>query len=560
VDAGRAADRIFAGIPLPRRGSLVGGINRRMTSPDALHQFAVSSPWEDVVAGDLALRALSGDARRPALHVEGEAITVGDLRDDVSRYVQAFESLGLQPGTTVALLSRNRPEVVTIILANQIAGTVHFGLHPYAGVDDHAAVLADSGAELLIVDDVYAAHAEELRERVSTLRQVIAIGSSTVGEDIRALASTFVPGSLGRPPVDPESPAVIGTTGGTTGRSKVVVMPHRVWTRMTMIQMSEWDLPHEPRFLVCAPLSHSAQAFVLPTLLKGGSLVVLPSFAPQAFLDAVERYQINATMLVPTMIYSLLDHAGFDAADLSSLEILYYGASPISPHRLREGIKRIGPVFFQFYGQMEAPMAVTTLKREDHDPENLARLATCGRPVPWLRVALLDDALEPVALGEPGEICVRGPLVMREYRMRAEETEEALRGGWLHTGDIARADADGFLTIADRKKDMIVTGGFNVYPSEIEEVLASHPAVAQVAVIGVPDPKWGEAVCAVVCVHDGAEVDADELRALVKERKGSVWAPKRVEFVDEIPLSGLGKVDKKALRAPYWAAESRAVG
>jgi fatty-acyl-CoA synthase len=204
-------------------------------------------------------------------------------------------------------------------------------------------------------------------------------------------------------------------------------------------------------------------------------------------------------------------------------------------------------------------MTVTVLRREEHDPHDLGRLASCGRPVPWLEVALLDDDLGPVPLGVPGEICVRGPMVMKEYLNRQSETAEALRGGWLHTGDVARADEAGFLTIVDRKKDMIVSGGFNVYPSEVEAVLTSHPAVAQAAVIGVPDPKWGEAVTAIVVKRPGAVVEAPELRALVKDRKGSVYTPKQVEFVDALPVTGLGKIDKKALRAPYWETAQRAV-
>src|SRR5581483_8226781 len=192
--------------------------------------------------------------------------------------------------------------------------------------------------------------------------------------------------------------------------------------------------------------------------------------------------------------------------------------------------------FFQFYGQAECPMAITALRRHEHDRDDLARLATCGRPVPWLRVALMDDDVQPVEAGQPGEICVQSPMVMRGYWKKPAETEEALKGGWLHTGDVATADADGYLTIVDRKKDMIVTGGFNVFPCEVEDVISTHPAVAQVAVIGVPDEKWGEAVKAVVVVRSGSEVAPTELMELVKTRKGSVYAPKSVDFAESIPV------------------------
>jgi len=256
-------------------------------------------------------------------------------------------------------------------------------------------------------------------------------------------------------------------------------------------------------------------------------------------------------MLVPTMIYALLDHPRFGEFDLSSLETVFYGASAISPARLKEAIERIGPVFMQFYGQAEAPMAVTILRKSEHDVTKPLRLASCGRPVPWINVALLDSNNQPVKDGEPGEICVRGPLVMNGYRDNPALTAEAFAGGWLHSGDVAVRDADGFLRIVDRTKDMIVTGGFNVYPREVEDILAEHPAISQVAVIGVPHEKWGEAVTALVVLREGQQVDAQELIDRVTQRKGSFQAPKKVEFIDSIPQTPVGKPDKKALRALY---------
>jgi fatty-acyl-CoA synthase len=328
---------------------------------------------------------------------------------------------------------------------------------------------------------------------------------------------------------------------------------------MTMIQMAEWQWPDELRFLCCTPLSHAGAAFFVPTLLRGGSLYVLPHFDPERVVDTIAEHRITATMLVPTMIYVLLDHPKTATADLSSLQMLYYGAAAMSPTRLDEGIDRLGQIFFQYYGQAECPMTITVLRTEEHIRGNKERLSTCGRPVPWLDVALLDDDGNEVAEGEPGEICVRGPLVMKEYLNKPEQTAEALKFGWLHTGDVARADDEGFLTIVDRKKDMIVTGGFNVFPREIEDVLSSHPSVSAAAVIGVPDEKWGEAVKAVVVRRPGSDVAADDLISLVKERKGSVSAPKTVDFVDAIPLSPLGKPDKKALRSQYWGGSERMV-
>ena len=245
------------------------------------------------------------------------------------------------------------------------------------------------------------------------------------------------------------------------------------------------------------------------------------------------------------------------------METLFYGASPMSPARLREGIEKWGPIFYQFFGQSEAPMVLANMKKGEHDLEKPERLSSCGRPAPWIHLALLDDDKQPVAAGEPGEICVRGPLVMKGYKDMPEQTGEAMAGGWLHTGDIGRLDEEGFLYIVDRKKDMVVTGGFNVFPREIEDVLSAHDAVAQVVVIGVPDEKWGESVKAVIVLKPGVKgTDAltTELTDLVKQAKGSVQAPKSIDYVEGIPLTAVGKPDKKSVRAQYWDDSQRSVG
>jgi fatty-acyl-CoA synthase len=263
------------------------------------------------------------------------------------------------------------------------------------------------------------------------------------------------------------------------------------------------------------------------------------------------------------MLYYLLDSARAATADMSSMETIFYGASPISPDRLRQGIERWGSIFYQFFGQSEAPMVIANMRRAEHDLDKPRRLSSCGRPSPWVHLALLDSQGSPVPPGEPGEICVRGPLVMKGYKDMPDQTAEAFAGGWLHTGDVGRLDEEGFLYIVDRTRDMIVTGGFNVFPREVEDVLAGHAAVGQVAVVGVPDEQWGEAVKAVIVLRPGFEQGpelARELQALVKQAKGSVQSPKSIDFVDVIPLTPVGKPDKKAVRARYWKGTERGVG
>ena len=268
-------------------------------------------------------------------------------------------------------------------------------------------------------------------------------------------------------------------------------------------------------------------------------------------MQAIETHRITSTLMVPAMVLALIDHPRFGEFDLSSLEVIFYGASAFPPSRLREAIGKLGSIFFQFYGQTEAPLCITALRKSEHLPDDPLRLASCGRPTPWVQIALLDDLCREVPEGEPGEICVRGPQVMLGYLNKPEETEQAFKGGWLHTGDVAVRSPDGFLRIVDRKKDMIVTGGFNVFAREVEDVIAAQPGVARVAVIGLPDPRWGEAVTAVVVATGEGQPTANSLIAAVRAEKGPVQAPKRVIFVDAIPLSAVGKPDKKALRERF---------
>ena len=500
---------------------------------------------------------------RPCLYLGGTVATYADVRRKASQYTQALQSLGLGIGSKVAIISSNRPVVLYNLTGVLLTGCASSALHPLGSADDHGYTMNDAGIETLIFDPTgFEARAKELKEKVPGLKRLIAFGPSEVGVDLIALAETFEPKPLVAPAITPDDLNTIVYTGGTTGRPKGVLQSYRSAAYMTMVQMAEWEFPEEIRFLIATPLSHAAAAVFVPTLQKGGALYVMQGFTPDGFFDMVEKHRITTTFLVPVMVYTLLDHPRGKTADISSLKTLFYGASPMSPARLKEGLDRWGQIFFQFFGQSEAPMVITHLKKKDHDASNPERLSSCGRPSPWVHLALLGDDNQPVKPGEAGEICVRGPLAMNGYHNLPEATEETLAGGWLHTGDVGRFDDEGFLYIVDRKKDMIVTGGFNVFPREVEDVIATHPAVAQVAVIGVPEEKWGEAVKAVVVLragHAGSDELAHQLMDMVKQAKGSVQTPKSVDFVDAIPLSALAKPDKKALRARYWGDRVRQV-
>ena len=524
-----------------------------------------------VHTGHLTVGALRRHRDSPVLFLGDITLTGGELADRISQYIQAFEALGAGSGATAGLLSLNRPEVLMIIGAGQTQGYRRTALHPLGSLDDHAYVLTDAGATSLIIDPnpMFVERALGLLDKVPTLRQILTLGPvpselAHVGADLIAEAATFPPTPLVAADLPADHVAGLAYTGGTTGKPKGVMGTAGSILTMTTIQLAEWEWPEHPRFLMCTPLSHAGAAFFTPTIVKGGEMIVLPKFDPAEVLRVIEERRITATMLVPSMIYALMDHPDSRTRDLSSLETVYYGASAMNPVRLAEAIERFGSIFAQYYGQSEAPMAITYLAKGDHDE---ARLTSCGRPTLFSRVALLGADGSPVPRGEVGEICVSGPLLSAGYLNLPEETAKTYCDGWLHTGDMAREDDDGFYFIVDRVKDMIVTGGFNVFPREVEDVVAEHPAVAQVCVIGTPDEKWGEAVTAVIVLRPGHPTDGEsvaalttEIQAAVKERKGSVQSPKQVLVVDHVPVTALGKPDKKAVRAQFWAGSDRAVG
>ncbi|KAA1429210.1 fatty-acid--CoA ligase FadD8 [Nocardioides antri] len=526
--------------------------------------------------GHLMVAALKRHKDRPVIHLGDVTLTGGEVAERISQYVQAFESLGAGTGAPGALLALNRPEVLFILGAGQTQGYQRTSLHPLGSADDHAYVINDAGITTLIIDPYFADRAVELLEKCPGLKQVLTIGPvpdalAAVGSDLTAVAATFEPQPLHARTLPPDHIVSLVYTGGTTGKPKGVIGTVQAMNTMSQIQLAEWEWPENPRFLMCTPLSHAGAAFFVPTVIKGGTLFVSARFDPAEVLATIEEKKINSLMVVPTMLYALMDHPDSHTRDLSSLETVYYGASAINPVRLKEAIERFGPIFAQYYGQSEAPMVITYFPKGDHvDADGKPyekRLTSCGRPAAFLRTALLGEDGKPVKQGEPGEICVAGPLLAGGYWQLPEQTAETFRDGWMHTGDVAREDEDGFWYIVDRTKDMIVTGGFNVFPREVEDVVAEHPMVAQVGVIGTPHEKFGEAVTAIVVLRPDAARDdesvarmIDDVKAAVKERKGSVHVPKDVIVADALPLTPLGKPDKKALRAQYWEGQGRTVG
>ncbi len=522
-----------------------------MTAEDRLHT-GCSMP-------DLTTRAIRRFGDRLALDGHGGRLTYREIGERGSRIAQALKALGFGPGHAISVLGRSRTDGVPLSYAAQGIGMRYTALHPMGSEDDHAFILEDAEIDLLVVDEgAFLDRAIALRNRVPSLKMVLTFGPSDLGGDIQSIMSRFEPGELPSG-VDPSAIAAISYTGGTTGRPKGVILRHRTLTTAVMLELAVWEWPEEIRFLSATPMSHATAMMLPPTFIRGGTFFVQEKFDSERFLAIVEQERITATFLVPTMIYRLLDHPARHRYDLSSLKMIIYGAAPMSPVRLAEALDAFGPVFCQLYGQTEAPQIVTYLGKGDHDPDRVGLLASCGTPVPGLEVAILNESGDPVEPGGIGEICVRGPLVMDGYWKRPEETAHALRGGWLHTSDMARQDDQGYYYIVDRAKDMIISGGFNVYPREVEDALQTHPDVAAAAVIGIPDKDWGEAVAAFVILRPNAAADADALSAHVRTLKGAVQAPKVVIFVESLPETPIGKIDKKALRDAYWGDADRQV-
>jgi len=516
--------------------------------------------YEPTSIGDVVTAVLRRFPDRVAFRQDGTELTYRQVEDTLARWVAVLRERGLRPGEGVGLLSPNRPEAWLAQVAPALAGGRYTALHPLGSLADHLHACNEAELRFLLVDPAYGERAAQLLESSAAVESVFTFGPAEVGRDIQELAaSVALDGRLGPGPHGADDVGYLLYTGGTTGVPKAATLTNRAVVAHYYGTALGWDLPERPRYLAVGPISHAAGMLVMPTLLSGGTVILQRRFDPAAWLQAIAAERVNLSLLVPTMIYVLLDDPQLDRTDLSSLETVIYGASPISPGRLAEAIERIGPVFCQIYGQTESAGQGTSLWRAEHDPSDVRALASCGRAMPFSRVAVLDDDGRPAPDGAPGELCIQGPSVMQGYWKQPDLTASTLVGGWLRTGDICVRDGGGLFSIVDRKKDMIVSGGFNVFPREVEDVLADHPALSAVAVIGVPDEKWGEAVKALVVLRPGARVEPAELIELVKERKGAVYAPKTIEFLDNLPLTPVGKADKKVLRARYWAGRDRQV-
>lgn len=476
-----------------------------------------------------------------------------------------LNSLGLAKGSKTAVLSANHPESWLCVIGLWRAGCVWVPVNPMSSLDEQNHLLNGFDVDVLFFQKKFMPMLDELRDSCANIKHWICIdGDAQDSISLQGWISEL-PKTSPKVTVDESDLASIMPTGGTTGLPKGVMLSHRslgVSVAFSIIN-NHYDAGEKIVNMAAAPMTHSAGFLSLPATARGGKVLVLPKPDPDTLINSIETRKVTEFFLPPTVIYRLLDMPKIKQRDFSSLRYFMYGAAPMAVEKLKEAIAVFGPVMGQGYGQSEAPGGIAALRKTDHFKDgNIApdsRLSACGRPSELNSIAIMDDDDQPLPQGNSGEICIRGDIVMNGYYKMPEKTAETIIDGWLHTGDVGHIDDEGYLHITDRKRDMIISGGFNVFPSEVEQVLWTHPAVLDCAVIGVPHPEWGETVKAVVELKKGVEVNDDELIALCKEKLGSVKSPKSVDFVDVLPRSPVGKVLKKDIREPYWRNANRTI-
>ena len=505
---------------------------------------------------------------QPAVLFRDRRLTYRELEDRSNRLAHALRALGLKRGDRVAIVSPNRPEIVEFECALYKLGLVKVALNSRLAPAELDDALANAEPVAVAAGPEHRAMVEATASARNGLQHFMAFdpqpGDAAAWLDYEALLAAQ-PDTHVREVMQPDDLAVLHYTSGSTGKLKAAMQT--VGNRHASLRkviMGRMHAGQADVLMLCGPITHASGMFIQAMLFQGATILLMERFVPAEILAAIARHRVTMTFMVPAMIHALLAEPSRREHDLSSLRLLSYGAAPMSPSRIREAWDLFGPVLAQGYGAGETTGGVISLGIADHaraiagDKPEL--LLACGRPVCESEVEVLDDEGRPVQGDAIGEICVRGPDVFAGYWRAPEQTREVLGDdGWLRTGDLARIDAEGYLYIVDRKKEMLVSGGFNVYPREVETVIAQHPAVYEVCVVGVPDDHWGEAVKAVVVLRQGAQASADELIRFCEGRLAGFKRPRSVDFTAQLPKNSNGKLSRKDVREPYWRGRERKV-
>ncbi len=509
-------------------------------------------------------KAASFRSSAPALASGELRLTQGEMLNRVSRLASSFRKLGVGPGDRVAILAANGNQYIECYFAALWAGGVMVPVNSRFSLAEMIEQVRDAEPTLLVCDGGFLDNAVELLEACSSLRALVATsGGKGVPRTYDYAALVAETAACEDALRSGDDLACIFYTGGTTGKAKGVMLSHRnLWVNAIVTSII-LGIDESTVALHAGPLFHlGAGARVYTTSLMGGQHVVIPRFTPSDVLEAIAEHKVTVATFVPTMLGMILQLPDLDKYDLSSLKMITYGASPMPEAVLSECLRRFpGVRFAQSYGMTELSPVATVLTPDDHLPSAPRhRLRSAGRPLVSAEVRIADADDREVKRGEVGEIQVRGPMVMMGYWRQPELTAKTLRGGWMHTGDSGYFDDDGYLYVSDRIKDMIITGGENVYSIEVENAVGSHPEVLQCAVIAIPHPKWGEAVHAVVVRRPGSSLTEADITAHCRAMIADYKCPRSVAFRDEpLPLSSANKVNKEMLRKPYWDGHARRV-
>ncbi len=503
---------------------------------------------------------------RTALVMGEMRLTFGQADVLINRLSNGLLSLGLTTGHKVAVLMGNSLEAATAIMAIPRAGLTYVALNARHSAREHLAILNDAGADALLAGAEFAGLLKPLLDQVPSLKHFVVTGPERPG------AINFDQLIQNQPPAPPQVEVNphrdierIHYTSGTTGRPKGAVWPFGMSYHAVTNILINLDRPMGPEDvnLNIGPLTHAAGLMMMVYYARGATNIILPRFDEKSVLETIQKERVTSVLFIPTMLYRLLMRPDIKEYDLSSVKRVWYGTAPMAADRLKQGIEIFGNVFRQNYGMTEIPQPITFLGPEDHvtegEPRLLRRLSSAGRPAMGVEVRVLNENGREAEPGQVGEIVLRSNKLVSGYWNLPEETAESFVDGWFHTRDMGAWDEDGFLYIKDRKSDMIISGGFNIYPREVEEVIMGLAGVAEAVVIGVPHELWGEAVKALVMLKPGIRLEPGEIMDHCGRNLGGYKKPKSVDFINKIPRNHYGKIDRRALREPFWQDKDRRV-
>lgn len=499
-----------------------------------------------------------------AVIFEDQKLTFQEVYENSNKLANVLMELGLKKGEKVAFLLSNSLQSVEIDFALLLAGLVRVPLNTRLSEEEHCHMINETEAKALLFTEEFLDKVNHLKTKtpqVTLYCQMSGISKEAtivnMKEKLESVSSEEVVVELSDADL-----ATIQYTSGTTGVLKAAVHTQGTWFHICMNIKNSIDIQESDIMLHAAPLTHASGTLVLPHWVSGAANAIVSSFVPQTFLETIEKHNVTTLNLVPTMITMLLLTPDVEKYSLKSLRQIIYGASPMPKEILQKGLNLWGPKFIQYYGQTETPLFITLLDAEDHfkkDSHSNDLLLSCGKPISSTMVKIVDPDLNELPPNNIGEIAVKSSQNMIGYYNEPELTHTSIIDGWIHTRDMGYLNDEGYLFLVDRKSDMIITGGFNVYPKEIEDVLYSHPLIAEVAIVGVPDVTWGEAIKAFVVVKEGQSLTEKEVIEFCKSKLASYKKPKSVEFMRELPKSAVGKIIRRVLKEPYWNVAERQI-